>query len=109
VALPVWIDYMAEALKGVRQPPALPAPPDLVRHEGDWLYREWAEGGWVAHLSDGDGPQLAPRPVPADPGLPAPDEPASAPAATATPDSGLSTAAAAAASPASAAASRPPP
>ncbi len=50
LALPIWIDFMAQALKGV--PVALPpAPPDGVqRIDGDWRYSEWAEGGAVAAI-----------------------------------------------------------
>jgi penicillin-binding protein 1A len=46
LALPIWIAYMHEALKGV--PVAEPSPPDGVqRIDDDWRYSEWAEGGQV--------------------------------------------------------------
>ena len=50
LALPIWIEYMATALKGV--PVAAPGPPPegLVRQGDDWLYSEWADGGWVQHI-----------------------------------------------------------
>lgn len=57
IALPIWIDYMGAALKGVpvAQPPS---PPDgLVREGDDWLYAEWREGGWVSAISDTSGVQ----------------------------------------------------
>ncbi len=57
IALPIWIDYMGAALKGVpvAQPPA---PPDgLVRDGEDWLYAEWRDGGWVSQISDASGVQ----------------------------------------------------
>ena len=55
IALPIWIDYMGSALKGV--PVAqLPSPPDgLVREGEDWLYSEWRDGGWVSAISDTAG------------------------------------------------------
>ena len=57
IALPIWIDYMGAALKGV--PVAQPgsAPEGLVRDGGDWLYAEWRDGGWVSQISDAYGVQ----------------------------------------------------
>jgi len=61
-ALPIWIDYMAAALKDVPNQ-SLGAPPaGLVREGEDWLYREWRDGGWVAHISDPANVQYAPPP-----------------------------------------------
>lgn len=59
LALPIWLDYMGVALKGV--PVAAPPepPPGLLRYNDDWLYAEWADGGAVASLSDDNGAQLA--------------------------------------------------
>ena len=69
LALPIWIDYMASALKGVPIA-ALGAPPEgLVRVADDWLYSEWADGGWVQRI-DADGTvhkAAPPAPVPAAP------------------------------------------
>ncbi len=46
LALPIWIGYMREALKGV--PVAEPGVPDGVQRVGDdWRYGEWADGGQV--------------------------------------------------------------
>ena len=61
LALPIWIEYMATALKGV--PSAAPGPPPegLVRQGDDWLYSEWADGGWVQHIgADGGVTRAAP-------------------------------------------------
>ncbi len=61
-ALPIWIDYMAAALKDVPNK-SLGAPPaGLVREGEDWLYSEWRDGGWVAHISDPANVQYAPPP-----------------------------------------------
>ncbi len=50
LALPMWIDFMAVALKGL-PPAAAPAAPDgLVMLQGDWVYREWADGSAVAAI-----------------------------------------------------------
>jgi penicillin-binding protein 1A len=59
LALPIWMDYMAAALKGV--PVATPGEPPagLARTTNDWLYAEWANGGAVARIEDAAGPQLA--------------------------------------------------
>ena len=50
LALPIWIDYMAKALKGV--PVAvLPFPPEgVMRLNDDWHYTEFADGGWVSAI-----------------------------------------------------------
>jgi penicillin-binding protein 1A len=55
LALPIWTDYMATALKGVPVVPAPEAPPGLAWVNDDWLYTEWTGGGAVASLSDGGG------------------------------------------------------
>jgi penicillin-binding protein 1A len=44
LSLPVWIDLMAHALKGV--PVAeLPVPPGVVARDGLWMFEEFADGG----------------------------------------------------------------
>ena len=47
LALPIWIDYMATALKGLPVAAAPLPPEDVLELNGDWVYREWAEGGAV--------------------------------------------------------------
>ena len=50
LALALWIDYMATALKGVPVAAAPPPPDGVLRRDGDWVYSEWAEGGEVARI-----------------------------------------------------------
>ena len=100
LALPIWIEFMAQALKGV---PVLaePAPPEGVqRSAGDWVYSEWLDGGAVAEIgldeaapagpgasavgsSTQAGPQPGPQPGPqtaSPPATPFSTQPATAPA-----------------------------
>jgi penicillin-binding protein 1A len=49
LALPVWIDYMSHALKGVAVVGAQ-VPPGLTEVAGDWLYDEYADGSGVRTL-----------------------------------------------------------
>jgi penicillin-binding protein 1A len=59
LSLPVWIEYMAYALKGV--PVSEPRPPEgVVNVGGDWTYEEFAHGGGVTSL----GVEAAPPPTP---------------------------------------------
>lgn len=76
LALPVWIDYMATALKDVpiRE---LAAPEDVLRVDGHWRYSEWALGGAIASLGmDGEVVTPASQPgqlaTPGAPGTPPP-------------------------------------
>ncbi|MDP2092456.1 MAG: PBP1A family penicillin-binding protein [Hydrogenophaga sp.] len=63
LALPIWIDFMGDALKSVPVVPP-PAPPaGLSRVNGEWLYSEWLEGGWVSSISDTSGVQYAGPPA----------------------------------------------
>lgn len=58
LSLPVWIDYMAYALKGV--PVTEPRPPEGVLNiAGDWTYDEYAHGTGVTSL----GVEAAPPPT----------------------------------------------
>jgi hypothetical protein len=44
LSMPIWIDFMSQALKGVPvEAPA--APEDVIKVAGDWTYIEWAFGG----------------------------------------------------------------
>lgn len=87
LSLPVWIEFMRTALKGV--PVMEPAAPEgVINVGGEWYYEEYARGGGVASLGlsgepngdpNGDGglrtaPQNGsageqPPGVPGDPGL----------------------------------------
>ena len=54
LSLPVWIDYMQTALKGV--PHMEPSPPEgVVNVGGEWYYDEYARGGGVSSLGLSDG------------------------------------------------------
>ncbi|MEX1167845.1 MAG: PBP1A family penicillin-binding protein [Hydrogenophaga sp.] len=61
-ALPIWIDYMGAALKGVPEVPQGPPPPSLLRENNEWLYADWKNGGSVASITDAGGVQYAPEP-----------------------------------------------
>jgi len=63
LALPIWIDYMAAALKGVPVAPPPPPPPGLVQVGDDWLYEEWAQGGWITRIAADAPPQRAEPPA----------------------------------------------
>jgi len=69
LALPIWIEFMASALKGV--PVALPVVPAGLAsaEEGGWVYDEWAAGGHIARIGADGG---APRAMPPEPAGPAP-------------------------------------
>ena len=63
LALPVWIEYMAHALRGAAVAEA--KPPDGVVHVGgDWMYEEYASGAGVSGLGLGLDERAA---VPAPP------------------------------------------
>jgi penicillin-binding protein 1A len=49
LALPIWIDFMSTALKGVPVT-SFKTPPGLMRSGDDWLYDEWAVQGHVQHI-----------------------------------------------------------
>ena len=64
LSLPIWINFMQTALKGV--PVTQPAPPAGVTRLGDdWVYTEFAQGGGIANL-EGAGLE---EPDPAELGL----------------------------------------
>jgi len=50
LALPMWLDYMAVALRNVPVAQVGPPPAGLVWEGGDWLYEEWTGSGWVSHI-----------------------------------------------------------
>ena len=49
LALPVWIEYMTQALKGLAVKEAS-APEGVVNVGGDWIYDEYAQGAGVGSL-----------------------------------------------------------
>lgn len=54
LSLPIWIDFMQHALKGV--PVAeLPVPPGVVNVGGEWFYEEFARSSGVGSLGMSDG------------------------------------------------------
>ena len=70
LALPIWIDYMATALKGVPLARQGPPPEGLLRVGDDWIYSEWAEGGWVQRIgADGSVVKAGPS-LPVEPSRP---------------------------------------
>ncbi len=81
LSLPVWIDFMGQALRGI--PVASPAAPDdVLKVGGDWVYTDWALGGAKTHLGFDDAtealgalgapsaPASGPTLKPAEPPLP---------------------------------------
>jgi penicillin-binding protein 1A len=62
LALPVWIEYMQYALKGLPPPKsAAKAPDGLLNVGGEWVYEEYAHGAGVTSLGlDQAPPPIAP-------------------------------------------------
>jgi penicillin-binding protein 1A len=61
LSLPVWIEYMAHALKGV--PVQEPAPPDgVINVGGNWVFDEFGQGGGISSLGLEDKVPQAPSP-----------------------------------------------
>jgi penicillin-binding protein 1A len=50
LALPVWIDYMAYALRGVAVNEIAPPPEGVGNVSGEWYYSEFSNGGGVTSL-----------------------------------------------------------
>jgi penicillin-binding protein 1A len=64
LALPIWLDYMAIALKGV--PVDMPVvPAGLAQVDGEWLYEEWAAGGQIRRIGADGSVEREPAPLPA--------------------------------------------
>lgn len=59
LALPIWIDYMTHALKGVPVQEHT-APEGVARAEGDWAYAEFAGGNGIRAIGLEDGVPQAP-------------------------------------------------
>ncbi len=62
LSLPIWIDYMSTALKGVPVAEAVP-PAGVTNVGGEWYYSEYANGSGVATLG------IEEAPPPADPAV----------------------------------------
>ena len=68
LSLPIWIDFMSSALKGVPvNEPAVPV--GVVNIGGEWYYDEYAKGAGVSTVGMQD-PTANPAPQPAAPGAP---------------------------------------
>ena len=61
LSLPVWIEFMQHALKGVAVEELKP-PSGVVQQAGYWMYDEFANGGGVASLGLEDPVPQAPSP-----------------------------------------------
>jgi penicillin-binding protein 1A len=62
LSLPVWIDYMGYALKGV--PVSEPSPPEgVVNVGGEWYYDEYAQGSGVSSLGLEEKPAATHEPT----------------------------------------------
>jgi penicillin-binding protein 1A len=64
LALPIWIDFMGFALKGVPVAP-LKAPPGLAQSGSHSVYAELSNGGWIERISADQGVTRAGPPEPA--------------------------------------------
>ena len=73
LSLPIWINFMEKALKGV--PVAETAvPPGVVNVGGEWFYEEYARNAGVANLGLGDGGAVTGGAAPGQVTTPAPEE-----------------------------------
>jgi penicillin-binding protein 1A len=74
LALPAWVELMAEALKGVPVRELTPVE-GVVHQDGDWRFEEFAGSAGVSAISDAEAAASAPAgasspPLPGWPGLP---------------------------------------
>ncbi|HVL58259.1 MAG TPA: penicillin-binding transpeptidase domain-containing protein, partial [Burkholderiaceae bacterium] len=53
LALPIWINYMSHALRGVPEKPSI-APPGTIQLHGDWFYTEAQPGTGISSLGVAD-------------------------------------------------------
>ena len=73
LSLPIWINFMEKALKGV--PVAETAvPPGVVNVGGEWFYEEYARNAGVANLGLGDSGAATGGSAPGQVTTPAPEE-----------------------------------
>ena len=61
LALPVWIEYMAHALRKLPEQVAVP-PAGLVQRGSDWVFEEFASGGGISSVGLDDKLPEAPSP-----------------------------------------------
>ena len=62
LALPIWIDAMAQMLKGV--PVQMPLPPEgVTMGASDWRYSEWVETAPIERIGSDDAAPAAPPPA----------------------------------------------
>ena len=61
LSLPVWIDYMQYALKGVAVS-EYAAPAGVTNLAGEWYYNEYARGGGISALTGGQDTAATPLP-----------------------------------------------
>jgi penicillin-binding protein 1A len=59
LALPVWIEYMTTALKGVPVTPAS-APEGVTQVGTDWVFNEYASGGGIGSVGLEEKPPALP-------------------------------------------------
>jgi len=50
LALPVWIDFMRVALKGVPVEEQIPVPPGVVNQNGEWYFDEFTQDAGVSSV-----------------------------------------------------------
>ncbi len=62
LALPVWVDFMKQALQNVPVQ-ALEPPKDVTQADGDWFYNERAKGDYVMRLGFDEAPKSATDPT----------------------------------------------
>ncbi len=60
LALPVWIEYMTQALKKLPEV-QIPVPEGLVQQSGDWIFEEFAHGAGISSVGLEDKLPQAPN------------------------------------------------
>jgi penicillin-binding protein 1A len=60
LALPVWIEFMQHALKGVAVRPAGTPPPGLVNVGNEWIFGEFANGNAIDNVGVEESAPRAP-------------------------------------------------
>jgi penicillin-binding protein 1A len=65
LALPIWIDFMGQALRNTPVQELMP-PPGVSFSGGDWVYDEYADGSYVRRLGFEDAATTPAGDVPPD-------------------------------------------